>query len=198
MGTTTAMAIFPPLPNPPPPEEAPLVASTAPADVVVVEEVEVVGFAEGTTVSVVMICVILVRVSPSVVMIWTLVKVSVLGCCVVVGDAGVDVVGGAVVELIGGGCCVVEVVDVDDDGGGGGGIAEDDEGEVGRAEEVVLIGGCTDGTEVVLMIVVGPGGAAVVGSLTVAVFRSAGVPGAVVPSGPDMPVLVLLLDMLKT
>lgn len=163
----------------------------APADVVV-EEVEVVGFAEGTTVSVVMICVILVRVSPSVVIIWTLVKVSVLGCCVVVGGAGVDVVGGAVVELIGSGCCVVEVLGVDD------GIAEDDEGEVGRAEEVVLVGGCTDGTEVVLMIVVGPSGAAVVGSLTVAVFGSASVPGAVVASGPEMPVLVLLLDMLKT
>lgn len=71
----------------------------APADEVV-DGPEVVGSAEGVRVSVVMICVILVRVSPSVVIIWTLVKVFVPTDCVVGG--GVDVVDGgtAMDELV--------------------------------------------------------------------------------------------------
>lgn len=71
----------------------------APADEVV-DGMEVVGSAEGVRVSVVIICVILVRVSPSVVIIWTLVKVLVSCDCVVGG--GVDVVGGGadMVELV--------------------------------------------------------------------------------------------------
>ena len=46
-----------------------------------------------------------------------------------------------------------------------------------------------------LMIRVGP---VLEGTLAVAVFGSAEAPGAVVPSGLEMPVLVLLLDMLRT
>lgn len=183
------MAILPPLPNPPPPEEAPLVASMAPADVGVAG-LDVVGSAEGITVSVVMICWVLVRVSPSVVMVSMLVKVLVLACVVV---GAVDVVGGIIVLEVVGGCgCDVEVGGVDD---GGCGIDEDVVG--GTIEEVVEIGGCDGATEVLLMIV-GPTGGPVGGSLTDAVFGSAEAPGTTVPSGPEMAVLVLLLDMLKT
>lgn len=169
MGTTTAMAILPPFPNPPPPEEAPLVASMAPADVLV-EGLEVVGSAEGIIVSVVMICWVLVRVSPSVMMVSMLVNVLVLACVVV---GGVDVVVGGMImlEVVGGCGCDVEVGGVDD---GGCGIDEDVVG-VGTIEELV-VGGCGGGTEVLLIIVGGTDGSDVVGSLT------------------DV---VLLLDMLK-